>query len=190
MKEYPILFNGEMVRAYFAGLKTQTRRVVKPQPNESWSIPPVEVIDGRWVSHGCVSDLKCPYGQPGDRLWGREAWRLGASGKTVFYRAGGEPKSIDFYPDYTRYTSGRWHPSIHMPRVACRITPEIVSVRVERVQDITGADLFREGIKKGAGGFGAFETLWNSINAKRGYGWDVNPWVWVVEFERYEKVKE
>ncbi len=75
-----------------------------------------------------------------------------------------------------------WRPSIHMPRWASRITLEVIAVRVERVQDISAWDANQEGLEAGTDIKHRFELLWNSINEKRGYGWDSNPWVWVVEF--------
>jgi len=92
----------------------------------------------------------------------------------------------------------KWRPSIHMPRWASRITLEVTAVRVERVQNITPEDCQAEGVRceqhyEGIGNpcdevrlLHAFQDLWNSINAKRGFGWDANPWVWVVGFKRLE----
>lgn len=129
--------------------------------------------------------------QPGDRLWGRETHCFESDG-TPFYRADGE-----LLPNWTE-RGWRWRPSIHMPRWASRILLEVTAVRVERVQDITQGDMAQEGWPKATkvercGDWGPeayreraawFRTLWDSINAKRGCGWDANPWVWVVEFRR------
>lgn len=140
VKERPIMFSGEMVRALLAGTKTQTRRVVKPQPQHI-----------EWFAHqngwcARVRDtepqyemVRCPYGVPGDRLWVREAW-CNYGGKTI-YRA-----------DYGAHTpisdgiGGPWKPSIHMPRQASRLTLEITAVRVERVQSISEEDALAEGL--------------------------------------------
>jgi len=191
MKERPILFNGEMVRAVLDGRKTQTRRVVKPD-EDGYPHRPGDVFGERKLLL-----TSCPYGEPGDRLWVRESmkfdpdrgWRYCADGADVIESA-----------DYSKRTPSC--PSIHMPRKASRIFLEVTDVRVERVQEITEKDAVSEGIKPVQFGLTtsgyewsptedatdtakeSFYCLWNSINAKRGYGWDVNPWVWVVEFRR------
>jgi len=171
MKERPILFSSEMVRAILDGRKTQTRRVVNPR---------------------CA--YKCPFGRPGDRLWVRETFHTCPHcDGMVAYRAGGWKRGESFSwddlsPLRPKCAAHGWKPSIHMPRWASRITLEVVNVRVERVQDITDADAIAEGVKlPGVTQYegrarDAFKALWDSINAKRGYGWDVNPRVRVVEF--------
>lgn len=151
--------------------------------------------DGQW---GC----KSPFGEPGARLWVREThlnwWKLDEAnpgGPRVFshvaaYAADG----------YELQPGEKWIPSIHMLRAASRITLEITGVRVERLQDITEADAIAEGIGKTAAGFWStycrsdvdgtysprlsYQCLWDSLNAARGFGWDANPWVWVVEFAK------
>jgi hypothetical protein len=195
-----------MVRAILEGRKTQTRRIVKPQPiGRLWN-PPVEPP--------CLQDDSgrfhpCPYGQRGDRLWVREAWGLDAyTGDLQFsikYRAGGDSYvterngSDEWVPIYQRYIDGcglddkwdRWRPSIHMPRWASRITLEVTGVRAERLQDISEDDAKAEGVEPlarqiGTDYRGAFQNLWDSINKDR-TPWDSNPWVWVVEFRRVEE---
>ena len=109
----------------------------------------------------------------------REAFR-GPIGGYV-YRADNDPQ----------FEGCRWKPSIHMPKWAARIWLEVTGVRVERVQDISEEDAIAEGIPRGAVQYCGhairlFRDLWDSINAKRGYPWEVNPWVWVVEFKRTE----
>lgn len=151
--------------------------------------------DHRWDEIGCT------YGEPGDRLWVREAFR--SDGETILYRAGGElsPAPIEINAGFIEESDG-WRPSIHMPRWASRITLEIQSVRVERVQDISQEDAKAEGVElsSAVASFvcdtpsmrrqfksayvSAFCDLWNSINESRGFGWAVNPWVWVIEFKR------
>ena len=189
MKERPILFSAPMVRALLAGTKTQTRRVVKPLKGEE--IDPAGIYDQH---PGDLELARCPYGQPGDRLWVREAYfgnhylhpNEPADERELHYRADG-------YEDFEgeRIT---WRPSIHMPRWASRITLEIVSVRVERLHEISEEDAKAEGVEhyKPEHTVGlppcsahryAFEDLWRSINGHE--SWSANPWVWVVEFKRW-----
>lgn len=225
MKELPILFNGEMILAILEGRKTQTRRVIKPQPPDLSvediqveEFNPTVIRNGEEVEGDAIFGAydiwgewgaRFPYGKPGTKLWVRETWKPTEGMDTyVRYRAdfGREQRDHDLggkadweYP---------WKPSIHMPRWASRITLEVKNVRVERVQDISEEDAEAEGInyyrnKQCTAGWGpckeppptqngvplyekkwAFKDLWNSINEKRGFGWDANPLVWVVEFER------
>ena len=176
MNEYPILFNTEMVRAILAGKKTQTRRVMKPQPDETkarWTGERWEFHMGYPIGHDVP---KCPYGKPGDKLWVRETWCPN------YYSDGRVGYKADWrnpLPEVVAET--KWKPSIFMPKSAARIWLEIVDVRVERVRSITSTDAIAEGINIDTENF---HELWNSINAKRGFGWDVNPWVWVVEFSK------
>ncbi len=124
VKEYPILFSGEMVKASLANQKTQTRRVVNPQPSN------------QWVFGNNSGDLRrCPYGTIGHRLWVREAWRK-HMGEYVFRADVEDVIAAGF----------TWKPSIHMPRLASRITLEITGVRVERLWAISEADAMAEGL--------------------------------------------
>jgi len=195
MKERPILFSDAMVRAILDGRKTQTRRVVKPQPigriDPVFSYTPngLEIAFGpeNLRANGCPRWWRCPYGKPGDRLWVREAWRQDHGESNFDYLADGKPGSI-LDEEFDRW---KWRPSIHMPRSASRILLEITGVRVERVQDISRVDARAEGCTAQTGRRsktpeGAFRELWDSINADRNYGCDVNPWVWVVEFKRVQ----
>ena len=163
MRELPISFRGDMIEAILDGRKTQTRRVMKPQPalvgslwrwkNTAWCTGSALVSDAAPIDF-------CPYGQPGDRLWTK---------RQRFQ------KKVD---------ADAWL--------------EVASVSVERVQDISEGDAMAEGIseadiqevskrnQKGPGAILAFRDLWDEINAKRGYSWEANPWVWVVEFKRVE----
>lgn len=177
MKERPILFSAPMVRAILAGTKTQTRRVCTDE---------VADVLARFETVGT------PRYSAGDTLWVRETFaNIAIEGypPTYFYRADGE----DLPPFDARAADNRWRPSIHMPRTASRITLRVESVRVERLQDISEHDAVCEGIEPatrlacGADSHDprqSFLELWDSINAARGYGWDSNPWVWVVQFER------
>ncbi|SDO28514.1 hypothetical protein SAMN04487957_10550 [Halomonas shengliensis] len=217
MKERPILFNGEMVRAILNGRKTQTRRVLKPQPDSGIQYNPCAQ---HGVLNGKGNPLVCRFGQPGDRLWVREAHAFVP--EPAYRRSTGIYQQINPADDYEacvyrenfdRSRSFPWRPSIHMPRWASRITLEIVSVRVERLQNIDAAGASAEGIKvprdaegnllidvsskfspaKYIQGSGTpnehlarafFASLWESINGAG--SWDANPWVWVVEFRRVE----
>jgi len=193
MTERPILFSGEMVRAILDRRKTQTRRVIKPQPNCVHDNHRWVWLKEKWVD--------CPYGQPGDRLWVRETWKskyIGdcSDGKTTFaitYKSDNSEEHFNLSEDqYWKYRNildkpDVWHPSIFMPRWASRILREIVNIRVERIQDISEADIIAEGCpNEYLLGRSWYKPLWESINAKRGFGWDTNPWVWVIEFKRID----
>ncbi len=212
MKERPILFSGPMVRAILQGRKTMTRRVMNPQPQiESdaryicgWKY---FIYRGAEYSLADIQRLS-PYGLPGDRLWVRETFcsfvKNGKNG--VAYRAdtedgyfspcetleGGYPESCLSHPGCEGCTAERWKPtwrsSIFMPRSSSRITLEITTVRVERLQAITAEDALAEGVSwngEREHPRDNFIMLWDSINVKRpGYSWNANPWVWVVEFKR------
>ena len=190
-KERPILFSAPMVRALLDGSKTQTRRVVKPQP----------VYDGRFAGGWKLKGKKgheaatcspfiaevCPYGQPGDRLWVRESF-------AHIYRDNSSPERRSF-EDVAYMADGRgidigaygsWKPSIHMPRWASRITLEITGVRVERLQDISEADARAEGASQHPDGpWHAYRSLWTLINGPD--SWAANPWVWIIEFKRIDQ---
>jgi hypothetical protein len=177
MSEKPILFSGPMIRAILEGRKTMTRRVIVPQPTAFRFGRPVKG-DGE-----SVRELKCPYGQPGDRLWVRETWSRDPSGDSVFYRAGSPGYAGSWI---TGTPVDAWRPSIFMPRALSRILLEMTAVRVERVQDISEEDAKAEGSPWEDCWMSyrqSFEALWNSINASRGYGWDANPWVRAIEFK-------
>jgi hypothetical protein len=188
VKERPILFSAPMVRALLDGRKTQTRRVVKPQS---------------LVGHyGGGVTSRCPYGVTGDRLWVRETWcQKMDDGRFVDGEAYYFADDIDVMKDdgdggheYRKdgTAASPWCPSIHMPRWASRILLEVTDVRVQRVQEITSRDAWDEGVKcsclspvpECAGNIVAYKALWNSINAQRGFGWDVNPWVWAITFKK------
>lgn len=213
MKEHPILFSAPMVRALLAGTKTQTRRVAKPQPDYICQDgTPARSTDTAKVRRGQMMTFSCPYGQPGDRLWVREAWSAHKDEDHLPPRDCS--RDIRFYEvEHGRQRGlnpriGKLRPSMFMPRWHSRITLEVTGVRVERLQDISEADAIAEGcITAGsiqvlserrnhlsspdvAGIDGkvyqdaahAYSALWESINGPG--SWDANPWVWVVEFKR------
>lgn len=184
----PILFNTEMVRAILDGRKSCTRRVVKPQPTARYG----------------AQCIKPPY-QPGDILYVRETWHK-------YIKRVGEGESChlaEFYGYKASIANSEdadepWKPSIHMPKEAARIWLKVTNVRVERLQEITVDGCHREGInietsavtdgetlnRKHDFSLEKFETLWDSTVKKSDidrYGWDANPWVWVIEFEMCEK---
>ena len=219
MKERPILFSAPMVRSLLNCTKSQTRRVIKFPP---FIVEPGEpdLTSAGWIDeheggpgwYGWMTEypeegstpINCPYGKPGDRLWVRECYRDRAIGEgghvergQYVYRA---TENVDRLAE-------RWRPSIHMPRWASRITLEITSVRVERLQDISEADAKAEGIetvrvsesdfryldylragqidigdKEATCGSAvkSYRTLWESINGPG--SWEANPWVWVISF--------
>ena len=191
----PIIFSAPMVQAILDGRKTQTRRVIKPQPERYLSrdagnrVPIAVWVDNqKWV--------KPPY-QPGDILWVRETWATVSSGIIEYKATYKEPYTGSAEIDHIG-NKIKWRPSIHMPREATRIFLRVTNVRVERLQDITEEDAKAEGCHerllndgwKNIGKLTArddFIMLWEYLNAKRGYGWDTNPWVWVIEFERITK---
>jgi hypothetical protein len=194
MKERPILFSGPMVRALLDGSKTQTRRIIKPQPDNDpkkhHPIKPYCTSLGQWnwvlaaTGHGCGDPFDCPYGQPGDRMWVREA--VAEISCRLTYRADTD--------DGAHCQVKRWTPSIHMPRIWSRILLEITGVRVERLQDISEADALAEGIPRDTGvgtqfcraePRNGYQHLWESINGDS--SWDANPWVWVIEFKRVDQ---
>lgn len=225
MRELPILFSPEMVRAIRSEQKTETRRVVRPQPPSrsavlgdpvgstgawgySWYDP---YKDGRFVVAGDVwavrkvderaanKGLRSPYGTKGDRLWIRSTWAVGESfhdmkpseittSPPVWYRSDGEPQGVE------GMFKGRWRPSIHMPRWACRDVIEVEEVRVEPLHKIDDKGALAEGIHRplsSASGVARarFRRLWHSINGKRA-PWNSNPWVWVIRFKIFNDLNQ
>lgn len=193
--ERPILFNSAMVKAILDGRKTQTRRVIKPQP-EGRNVIYDPAIG--WRFHGGPNIEQSPYGKPGDELWVRETWSiLKVAPHRVCFKY--DPQHPEGRSRKT-LENGRWRPSIHMFRHLSRIQLRIKDVRVERVQDISERDAKAEGDKNPFEGHFhkdgtpiessaclRFKTLWDSINAKRGYDWDANPWCWCITFEILDK---
>ena len=210
--ERPIIFNDWSINRILAGEKTQTRRIVQPQPPDDINEPFWDDEGQEWqANHDTRQNgrpmtlprwtAECPYGQPGAWLWVREAFRLPewaedmsptewvdrAAVRTVQFPADGE-KIAQNGGDVGRTQFGRKRPSIHMPRELSRIRLRVETVRVERVQSITEADAESEGIVYGKDAVGsakiAFRRLWKSIHGDG--AWERNDWVWVVEFSRLE----
>lgn len=195
MKERPILFSSAMIRAILEGRKTQTRRVGRYQMPEATELR-VESIGhatkgtiyqatyrafpNRGTARWAICEF--PYGVIGDQLWVRETFTLCESTRSDGHRA---PL---YWATSVVADEIKWKPAIFMPRWASRITLEITSVRAERVQEISEGDAIEEGITwdQDHDYVGEYRKLWDSINAKRGFGWDVNPWVWVIDFQRTE----
>lgn len=186
----PILFNTDMVRAILGGRKTVTRRVIKGYAVEHLEIDTDGSIIGVYDQYGGsvrpVMDF-APY-RPGDILYVRETWARSMAG-TYLYKATDTPIILD-----------RWRPSIHMPKEAARLFLRVTDVRVERLQDITSGQIDAEGCKEWAysaktgellpSGPSFFQIKWDRTIKPSDlplYGWDANPWVWVIEFERVSK---
>ena len=223
MKFIPILFSTAMVQAILEGWKTQTRRVCKHQ---FWSHMELVDVNKNQIIEKVDRNVSCLYGQSGDVLWVRETWLQvmrdhahdlleGWRDRDLFIR------KTDVHEDWIEYAKEKygykWKPSIHMPKPACRIFLEVVSVRVERLQDISEADAKQEGISivdqnpvniynnyvfnvKNAmwPGYGSITKTYGFTNPKDSFhslwesinghqSWVANPWVWVVEFKQIEK---
>lgn len=221
VKERGIIFSAPMVRALLVGTKTQTRRVVRecggnrggPVGDHVKWFERGQEDATRWCGHdglGSLGWVRCPYGEPGDRLWVKETFAIApGENQIVAYRADGRCGAI-FDGDGDRFLlhhgwvldaadkdregkwyglgkfGGRWRPSIFMPRWASRITLDVVSIRVERLHAITEEDAKEEGVEPVENGderyrFG-FRNAWHDING--GDSWNANPFVWVIEFKR------
>ena len=185
MKIKPILFNTEMVRAILEGRKTCTRRVLKQ---------PFEVHPNGYITKPRGNERLCPYippYQPGDILYVRETWCKGSYGN--------EKEKYYYKADDNNFFC-TWHPSIHMPKEAARIFLKVTDVHVERLHEIDIEGIRNEGLSSAAVHCGdmeialkEWEILWNSTIKKSDldrYGWNANPYVWVIEFERCEKPPE
>ncbi len=228
MKERPIIMGADSVMAILGGRKTQTRRVVKPQPihmpegayidpyNHNYEHFTAWTLDDKMLLN-CGGNIKntahwkCPYGVIGDRLWVRESWAsLGFHEDNVPIHVLKDNDGIEHdvvysaeCPDFEwldengscEYNkngtqASHWKSPMFMPRWASRITLEITAIRVERLQDITEDDAIKEGFHNygtEVDTLDAFCEAWQSLNAKRGYPWESNPWVWVVSFKVVQK---
>lgn len=206
----PILFNTEMVHANLNGLKSATRRIIKPQPPATAIVEMGDryAVWKRWADYPIGHLIKPPY-IPGDILYARETWRVrnvcgdiarGDRMAEIEYKAGGDTicvPAFDYTPSY-----GAWKPSIHMPKEAARLFLLVKNVRVERLQDIDEEGAKAEGAnfcngkhvgveeKMRRSAVERFAEIWSRTIKPADidlYGWDANPWVWVIEFERCEK---
>ena len=213
MKERPILMNTESVAGIIDDRKTQTRRILKLDfaTKIVKEIEVVALSSkGQWLIN--YWKYKCPYGKIGDRLWVRETWGFEKKRyikPSINTPVGAYFEGEIFYKADDEYLPGmKWRPSIHMFRKDSRINLEITDIRVEKINQITGEDCIEEGVPQTYGGFKGFVPewaskdkndasyfydnrtsrenfylLWNSINAKRGYGWETNPYVWCISFK-------
>ena len=204
----PILFNTDMVRGILDGRKTVTRRLIKKLPDDAefsgWLLDSTCQDDAKDIGSagfktlkqptekaGCLF-VKPPY-QTGDILYVRETCYKGLN--RILYKAN-YSENEKFYEN-GKEIQIKWHPSIHMPKEAARIWLKVKDVRVERLQEITIDDIRNEGLTSMSVHVGdmvialeEWKILWNSTIKKSDigrYGWDANPWVWVIEFERCEK---
>jgi hypothetical protein len=209
MKERPILFSPTMVEAIITGRKTVTRRIINPQPLNiiSQGIGPASL---RYTAEAVLDSyrtppalIECPFGRRGDYLWVRETWaaHLLHDGKKpsdikpgvkIWYKADNRVHQQD---------QGKWRPSIFMPRWASRLTLQIININAVKLQTIRRPDIEAEGVSLEAfklhkqlddtinmdlAAQYKFEQLWNALNAKRGYSWEDDPWVWRIEFALVE----
>lgn len=202
MKQRPIIMSVESVQAILDGRKTQTRRVVKNNPKNIFKFNCTKLIEKGLEFFGfCGEDkrviskhIKCPYGKKGDRLWVKESFhKYEEDGEHIVYKNPKEPTRV--FKRFESYEVGKWNSPLFMPRSLSRLTLEITNIRVERLQDITEDDAIAEGIKPllvpPDGGsqpyVEGYRYLWDKLNAKRGYSWESNPFVWVIEFRRLEE---
>lgn len=186
-----MIFNGEMVRAILDGGKTQTRRPVKVPHIDRDAM--CELSGNELAGELSAGNYRnSPHGKPGDRIWVRETWNK--YGGLLTYRA-----DYDWIEDMKKEMAchesyPKWHPSIHMPRWASRLTLEITGVRVERLQTITLGDVCKEigcglyDFRPATYGFQVWEELWKSIYGEG--SWHANPWVWVIEFKVVPNVQD
>jgi MoaA/NifB/PqqE/SkfB family radical SAM enzyme len=214
MSVKPILFNTEMVRAILDGRKTVTRRLlklpsnIKKEKNGTYTLHENGAIYENQSKEQIWSYIREPY-QPGDILYVRETWgdyrECEEDGVGYYLYRADYPDGATTYqhPDGVICDLPKWHPSIHMPKESARIWLKVTDVRVERLQDITHAQVITEGTEKycnsckmkslccnNAPTKGCYGALWDSTVKKSDldrYGWEANPWVWVIEFERCEK---
>jgi hypothetical protein len=197
----PILFNTEMVKAILDGRKSETRRVIKPQPlmRKGETIFHCWLDDERGHLARFEDDLSTAlcerksHFEEGDVLYVRETWQK--FGRCFIFKA--DEEKLTWWKNLNIW---KWHPSIHMPKEAARIFLRVTCVKAQRLQDITEDGAKAEGCLNVIGGIQdcrgsakhQFTRLWNSTVKKSDrdkYGWGANPWVWVISFERCGKPK-
>lgn len=193
----PILFNTEMVQAILDSRKTTTRRIIKVNNSlEFMGFKEGKALLGKGC---CIHEtIKAPY-MPGDILYVRETWgisnpmgdfaRNNMTAEYVYKVGYAKGKRIPITREQEK-NLGVWKPSIHMPKVAARIFLKVIGVRVERLQDLTEQGIKAEGVTEEwpPHAMDKFQELWNSTTKE--YGWDTNPYVWVIEFKRINKSEE
>ncbi len=196
MKETRIIMSGDHPVKILDGTKTMTRRVMKPQPHIEkgvmrWQKPHkggMHNIDLNMDDHSDLAKMFCPYGQVGDILIIKETWAT--ENRYNHLKPSEVPQTARIWylcdEQYDPYVMGIVRPSMFMCLWMSRARPEITEVRVERVTEISEADVLKEGLCHGHSEprIPCFRWLWDSLNAKRGYGWEVNPWVWVISFKQ------
>ena len=224
MKERPILFSEQRVRALLVGQQTQTRRIMKPQTFglgqdhhegvHAFDVSANHLHGYKMMSMADIS-YQCPYGKPGDILWVRETWRgpIVPECDLAEYERDPTPFRLPAFCQYRADSNelGQhsmnspegeqfgWQTAIHMPRWASRINLEITDVRAEKIQDISEDDIMAEGVQTDSHFLNNFFTMnMDSESPKEAYrkawqkqygatSWEVNPWVWVVEFHRIDR---
>lgn len=215
-KERPIIMHARSVKAILEGRKSMTRRCITRLPGfgkvSHFEKSDTKGYDWRFLRGACWNDIRderlVPPWEVGSRLWVREAWRaeevepgmydgIRFAADNAFVVIPNTPQAADRWcdaHDNGKY-GNKWRSPMFMPRWASRLTLEVVSVRVERVQEISRDDVMAEGYREHdgdpmetivCGWHEPFAAAWDSLNAKRGFGWDANPYVWVVEFRRVE----
>lgn len=219
VRERPIIMRAAEVRAILDGRKTQTRRIIKPRPVDVVGDGPAELVGEahQWMRCDLASEtlgrlpfwtrLHRPFGSPGERLWVKEKHSLYKVLSTpaklhdatyCCFPDGSQKFKTGGYHHWNKPVSGnwpkghRWRPSIHMPRWASRLTLEIVSVRPERLNEISEADAKAEGVEPTPGTYvtefalhgyvDSFARLWDSLHGDGAF--DLNPWIWRIEFRR------
>ncbi len=205
MKERPILFSAPMVRAILEGRKTQTRRVIKPEPKmgRDGFGPYMEIgkVSGEWPADSeWIAHKACSFGKPGDVLWVRESIKrrpmsnflTGEPTNTIVAAYAADDEDVVEEAGFNLlpwWKSKGALPAIHMPRNVCRIILNVTDVRIQRLQNISEEDAWAEGceghdddVTGGQSGYSEFAHLWMSINGEA--SWKANPWIWAISFEK------